>query len=59
MASPIQLVTGLAGAIGCDFRSAHNQLLFVEFAGKLSRLSGGSPLSGKLAHVSHNREIGV
>lgn len=39
MATPIQLVTGLGGAIGCDFRSAHNQLVFVEFSGKLSRLN--------------------
>ena len=28
----------LGGAIGCDFRSGLNQLLFVEFAGNLSRL---------------------
>jgi hypothetical protein len=39
MASPAQLVTGLAGAIGCDLRRTHNQLVFVEFAGKLSRLN--------------------
>lgn len=29
----------LGGAIGCDFRSGLNQLLFVEFAGKLSRMN--------------------
>lgn len=39
MASPTQLATGLAGAIGCDFRSSQNQLIFVEFGGKLSRLN--------------------
>jgi len=39
MSSPITLVSGLAGAIGSDFRQAANQLLFVEFGGKLSRLN--------------------
>ena len=39
MPTPVQLVTGLAGAIGCDFRRAQNQLVFVEYAGKLSRLN--------------------
>src|SRR5215470_5701861 len=33
------LVTGLGGAIGCDLRRAQNQLLFVEYDGKLSRLN--------------------
>ena len=33
------LVTGLGGAIGCDLRVAQNQLLFVEYNGKLSRLN--------------------
>src|SRR5262249_43785173 len=33
------LVTGLGGAIGCDLRRAQNQLLFVEYNGKLSRLN--------------------
>src|SRR5437764_4665085 len=33
------LATGLGGAIGCDLRRAQNQLLFVEFNGKLSRLN--------------------
>jgi hypothetical protein len=32
------LITGLGGAIGCDLRRAQNQLLFVEYNGKLSRL---------------------
>src|SRR5260221_11025823 len=39
MATPTQLVTGLGGAIGSDLRRIHNQLVFVEFAGKLSRLN--------------------
>jgi hypothetical protein len=39
MSSAIQLVSGLGGAIGCDFRRIQNQLLFVEFNGKLSRLN--------------------
>jgi len=39
MSLPIQLVSGLGGAIGCDFRRTQNQLLFVEFNGKLSRLN--------------------
>ena len=39
MPSPVQLVTGLGGAIGCDFRRAQNQLVFVEYSGKLSRLN--------------------
>ena len=38
MSTSTQLVTGLAGAIGCDFRTAQNQLLFVEYGGKLSSL---------------------
>ena len=29
----------LGGAIGCDFVSAQNQLLFVEYSGNLSRMS--------------------
>ena len=39
MATPTQLATGLAGAVGCDFRRTLNQLVFVEFGGKLSRLN--------------------
>lgn len=39
MATQTQLVSGLGGAIGCDFRQAQNQLVFVEFDGKLSRLN--------------------
>lgn len=33
------LTTGLAGAIGCDFQSTQNRLLFVEYGGKLSSYS--------------------
>lgn len=39
MSTPVQLIGGLAGAIGSDFRQAQNQLLFVEYGGKLSRLN--------------------
>ena len=39
MPSQVQLVAGLGGAIGSDFRSSQNQLIFVEFNGKLSRLN--------------------
>lgn len=41
MAGPTQTVlqTGLGGAIGCDFRTAQSQLIFVEFGGKLSALT--------------------
>lgn len=31
-----ELTGGLAGAIGCDFRQSLNQLVFVEYGGKLS-----------------------
>lgn len=39
MTTQTQLVSGLAGAIGCSFRNLQNQLVFVEYAGKLSRLN--------------------
>jgi hypothetical protein len=39
MSSPIQLGSGLGVAIGRDLRRAQNQLLFVEYNGKLSRLN--------------------
>ncbi|MBZ5493322.1 MAG: hypothetical protein LAO76_20590 [Acidobacteriia bacterium] len=39
MSLPVQLVGGLGGAIGSDFRRSLNQLMFVEFNGKLSRLN--------------------
>jgi hypothetical protein len=34
-----QLVSGLGGAIGSDYRAAGHQLVFVELSGKLSRLN--------------------
>ena len=42
--APAPVVTALAspslgGAVGCDFRSSLNQLLFVEFSGNLSRMN--------------------
>lgn len=37
------LASGLAAAIGCDYRSATNQLIFVEYGGKLSSLKLGIP----------------
>jgi hypothetical protein len=37
--SSTQLAGGLGGAIGSDLRRAHNQLIFVEFNGKLSCLN--------------------
>lgn len=43
MASHTQLVAGLAGAIGSRFRSTQNQLVFVEYGGKLSRLNLFAP----------------
>jgi hypothetical protein len=43
MTSQTQLVSGLAGAIGCSFRSTQNQLVFVEYGGKLSRLNLFAP----------------
>lgn len=39
MSSLVQLAGGLSGAIGSDFRRTLNQLIFVEFGGKLSRLN--------------------
>ena len=42
--TPVQLLSGLGGAIGSDFRNAQNQLVFVEFnTGKLSALNLFSP----------------
>jgi hypothetical protein len=38
MPTTTQLASGLAGAIGSDFRPAFNQLVFVEYGGKLSRV---------------------
>ncbi|RNC72666.1 MAG: hypothetical protein ED859_01515 [Desulfuromonadales bacterium] len=39
MAAPVTLATGLGGAIGSDFIQSTNQLYFVEFSGKLSRIN--------------------
>src|ERR1700751_414742 len=39
MPTQAQVASGLGGAIGCDFRQAQNQLVFVEFDGKLSLLN--------------------
>ena len=40
MPTSTQLASGLGGAIGCDFRTAQNQLVFVEYStGKLSALN--------------------
>lgn len=39
MAASTQLASGLAGAIGCDYRQSRNQLDFVEFGGKVSRIN--------------------
>jgi hypothetical protein len=39
MSTLIQLASGLNGAIGCDFRQAQNQLVFVEYGGNLSRVN--------------------
>lgn len=43
MPTAVELATGLAGAIGCDFRPTHNQLIFVEYGGKLSSLNLFNP----------------
>jgi hypothetical protein len=39
MPTQTQLQAGLAGAIGCAFNSAQNQLIFVEYGGNLSSLT--------------------
>ena len=44
-----QRATGLGGAIGCSFRQAHNDLIFVEFAGRLSRLSLVRPVAATVS----------
>jgi len=44
-----QLATGLGGAIGCSYRQAHNDLIFVEFAGRLSRLSLVRPVAATVS----------
>ena len=54
MPSPVELVNGLGGAIGCDYRSRQDQLDFVEFSGKVSRLNMIRPL---VATVSQGNTI--
>ena len=44
MSTPIQLATGLGGAIGSDFVLSRNQVYFVEFNGKVSVLDLVRPL---------------
>jgi len=39
MPTTTQLATSLGGAIGCDFRNAQQQLVFVEYSGKLSAVN--------------------
>ena len=41
--TPVNLATGLGGAIGCDYRTSTAQLIFVEYGGKLSSLRLGPP----------------
>jgi hypothetical protein len=43
MTTVTPLVTGLAGAIGCDFRRTQNQLVYVEYGGTLSALNLATP----------------
>ncbi len=47
--STVQRATGLGGAIGCSYRQAHNDLIFVEFAGRLSRLSLVRPVAATVS----------
>jgi hypothetical protein len=44
MAIPIQLATGLGGAIGSDYVLSSNQVFVVEYNGKISRLDLVRPL---------------
>ena len=48
-ASTEQRATGLAGAIGCSYRQAHNDLIFVEFAGRISKLSLVRPVAATVS----------
>lgn len=45
----IQLATGLGGAIGSNYRRSRNQLYFVEFNGKVSRLDLVRPLAATVS----------
>ena len=38
MVTPVSIATGLGGAIGCSLRQSANQLVFVEFNGKVSAI---------------------
>ena len=49
MPTPIPLVTGLGGAIGCDYIQSQNQLIFVEYDGKISRLNLVRPLDSTVS----------
>jgi hypothetical protein len=44
-----RLVSGLAGAIGSSFRQAHDDLIFVEWGGKLSRLQLVRPVAATVS----------
>jgi len=44
-----QRAAGLAGAIGCSYRQAHNDLIFVEFAGRISKLSLVRPVAATVS----------
>lgn len=44
-----KLATGLGGAIGSSFRQAHNDLIFVEYAGRLSRLQLVRPVAATVS----------
>ncbi len=52
MATSIQLATGLAGAIGCDYRGTSDQLFFVEYGGKVSVLDLVRPVSAIVSQES-------
>ena len=43
MPTPVSIVTGLAGAVGCDFQSTQNRLIYVEYGGSLSSLNLAAP----------------
>lgn len=43
------LAAGLHGAIGCSYRRLHNDLIFVEFDGKISRLNLVRPVNATVS----------
>jgi DNA-binding beta-propeller fold protein YncE len=49
MTTSKQLATGLGGAIGCDYLEGRNQLVFVEYDGKISRLDLVCPTASTLS----------